>query len=163
MVFCSLMLSTFGSFHAPPGICEWVHENYGRFLWKSSWKQPQQIKPLERKWKQGLSPNFSMHISFSFWNTVWTKMSLLMAKYNAEYDMLHFKWLWLFSISWIHNSLIQQFSLYHFSENWHADFLGNLSHAILIWPLESEVCSVYVELSFIACPSSIRLQPIRSK
>lgn len=159
MVFCSLMLSTFGSFHAPLGICEWVHENYGRFLRMSSWKWLQQIKPLKRKWKQGQSPNFSMHISFSFWKTVWTKMSLLMAKYNAEYDMLHFIWLWLFSFSWIHNSLIQQYSLYHFSENWHADLLGNLSHAILIWPLESEVCSVYV----VACPSSIRLQPIRSK
>lgn len=154
MVFCSLMLSTFGSFHAPLGICEWVHENYGRFLRMSSWKWLRQIKPLKRKWKQGQSPNFSMHISFSFWKTVWTKMSLLMAKYNAEYDMLHFIWLWLFSFSWIHNSLIQQFSLYHFSENWHADLLGNLS-----WPLESEVCSVYV----VACPSSIRLQPIRSK
>lgn len=148
MVFCSLMLSTFGSFHAPLGICEWVHENYGRFLRMSSWKWLQQIKPLKRKWKQGQSPNFSMHISFSFWKTVWTKMSLLMAKYNAECDMLHFIWLWLFSFSWIHNSLIQQFSLYHFSENWHADLLGNLS-----WPLESEVCSVYV----VACPSSIRL------
>lgn len=154
MVSCSLMLSTFGSFHAPLGICEWVHENNGRFLRMSSWKWLQQIKPLKRKWKQGQSPNFSMHISFSFWKTVWTKMSLLMAKYNAEYDMLHFIWLWLFSFSWIHNSLIQQFSLYHFSENWHADLLGNLS-----WPLESEVCSVYV----VACPSSIRLQPIRSK